>query len=70
MGIVGFVAVVPWIQAFIWAFKPTNVVDIRYMPDAVARETEREIAHLVAKPPPPSDPPAKPVPPQPLNESH
>lgn len=49
MGMVGFVAVVPWIQAFIWAFKPTNVVDIRYMPDAVARETDRQIAHLTGK---------------------
>ena len=28
MGWLGFVAVVPWIQAFIWAFKPTNVVRI------------------------------------------
>jgi hypothetical protein len=29
MGWAGFLAVVPWIQAFIWAFKPTVVVDIR-----------------------------------------
>jgi hypothetical protein len=49
MGWVGFMAVVPWIQAFIWAFKPTNVVDIRYMPDAVRRETDRQIAHLTGK---------------------
>jgi Protein of unknown function (DUF3302) len=29
MGWAGALAVVPWIQAFIWAFKPTTVVDIR-----------------------------------------
>src|SRR5215469_18403781 len=52
MGMVGFLAVVPWIQALIWAFKPTDVVDIRYMPGAVARETDREIAKLsgIARP--------------------
>ena len=27
MGYAGFVPLVPWIQAFIWAFKPTNIVD-------------------------------------------
>jgi hypothetical protein len=26
MGYAGFMAIVPWIQAFIWAFKPTNIV--------------------------------------------
>ena len=29
MGWIGFLAVVPWIQALIWAFKPTDVVDLR-----------------------------------------
>src|SRR5208283_1976750 len=32
MGWLGFMAVVPWIQAFIWALKPTTVVDIRELP--------------------------------------
>ena len=32
MGWFGFMAVMPWMQAFMWAFKPTNVVDIRYFP--------------------------------------
>ena len=32
MGWLGFMAVVPWMQAFVWAFKPTQVVDIRYFP--------------------------------------
>jgi hypothetical protein len=46
MGYAGFLAVVPWIQAFIWAFKPTNVVDIRRFPSEEAAETEKEIARL------------------------
>ena len=32
MGWVGFLAIVPWIQALIWAFKPTDVIDIRRFP--------------------------------------
>jgi len=32
MGWVGFLAIVPWIQALIWAFKPTDVVEIRRFP--------------------------------------
>jgi hypothetical protein len=27
MGYAGFLVAVPWIQAFIWAFKPTDIVD-------------------------------------------
>ena len=46
MGYAGFLAMVPWIQAFIWAFKPTNVVDIRRFPAEEARATEEEIARL------------------------
>jgi hypothetical protein len=46
MGYTGFLAVVPWIQAFIWAFKPTDVVDIRRFPAEEARATEEEIARL------------------------
>jgi hypothetical protein len=38
--------VVPWVQAFIWAFKPTDVVDIRRFPREEARATEEEIARL------------------------
>jgi hypothetical protein len=41
--------VVPWVQAFIWAFKPTEIVDIRRFPAAEARATEREIARLQGK---------------------
>jgi hypothetical protein len=46
MGWVGFLAVVPWIQAFIWAFKPTTVIDIRYLPEDELRETKAMIARL------------------------
>src|SRR5271169_5327053 len=49
MGWVGFLAVVPWIQAFIWAFKPTTVIDVRNLPDAERRETEAMIAGLTGK---------------------
>jgi hypothetical protein len=40
MGWAGFAAVVPWIQALIWAFKPTDKVDIRNFPEA-ERAAER-----------------------------
>jgi hypothetical protein len=46
MGYAGFLAVVPWIQAFIWAFKPTDVVDIRRFPAEEAKATEEEIGRL------------------------
>jgi hypothetical protein len=46
MGYAGFLAVVPWIQAFIWAYKPTDVVDIRRFPVEEAAATEVEIARL------------------------
>ncbi|MGD8588469.1 MAG: DUF3302 domain-containing protein [Chromatiales bacterium] len=46
MGYAGFLAIVPWIQAFIWAFKPTEVVDIRHFPPEEALEIERNIARL------------------------
>lgn len=52
MGWVGFMAIVPWIQALIWAFKPTNVVDIRRYPEEERRETEAMIARLGGKEPP------------------
>jgi len=52
MGWVGLLAVVPWIQAIIWAFKPTDVVDLRYLPKDVQSETDAMIARLRGKPPP------------------
>jgi len=46
MGWVGFVAIVPWIQALIWAFKPTDVIDIRNLPREERHETDAMIARL------------------------
>jgi hypothetical protein len=40
---------VPWIQALIWAFKPTDIVDIRNLPEAERRETQAMIARLKGK---------------------
>src|SRR5947209_17287644 len=44
MGWTGLFFAVPWIQAFGWAFKPTNVIDVRYFPkqeqENIAEETE------------------------------
>ena len=36
----------PWVQALIWAFKPTEVVDIRRFPREEARAIEEDIARL------------------------
>jgi len=62
MGWVGFVAIVPWIQALIWAFKPTDVIDIRNLPEDERRETAAMIARLKGKTKPPAAAPA-PAPP-------
>jgi len=45
MGWAGALAVVPWIQAFIWAFKPTSVIDIRRFP----REEQQAIKEAAAR---------------------
>lgn len=42
--------ILPWIQAFIWAFKPTDIVDIRRFPKAEAKALEEEARD--AEPPP------------------
>ena len=36
--------ILPWIQAFIWAFKPTDIVDIRRFPKAEAKALDEERA--------------------------
>ena len=38
--------VYPWMQALIWAFKPTDIVDIRRFPREEALETDKELARL------------------------
>jgi hypothetical protein len=68
MGWLGFLAVVPWMQAFMWAFKPTDVVDIRYFPRQEQQNIGEEIARLSGKPDPEKklEPPgAKQIEPQP-----
>ncbi len=49
MGWIGFLAVVPWVQALAWAFKPTTVIDVRYLPKEEKIETEAMIAKLTGK---------------------
>jgi hypothetical protein len=50
MGYAGFLPLVPWIQAFIWAFKPTDIVDIRRFPKEEAIGIDEEIARLKGEP--------------------
>jgi Protein of unknown function (DUF3302) len=45
MGWLGFMAVVPWMQAFMWAFKPSQVVDIRYFP----KQEQQNISEMLAQ---------------------
>ncbi len=60
MGYAGFLAVVPWIQAFIWAFKPTDIIDIRRFPKQEAQAIDEEITRLSGKPGPAKTSPDKP----------
>jgi len=46
LGYCGFLPVVPWIQAFVWAFKPTETVDIRRLPREERAAIAEEIARL------------------------
>jgi hypothetical protein len=54
MGYAGLLVAVPWIQAFIWAFKPTDIVDIRRFPREEAKGIDEEIARLSGKAAPPA----------------
>jgi len=54
MGWAGFLPIVPWIQAFIWAFKPTDIVDIRRFPREEVRAVDEEIARLKGGAPTPA----------------
>jgi hypothetical protein len=59
MGWIGFLAVVPWIQALGWAFKPTTVIDIRHLPKEERLDTDAMIAKLTGKESPALSPPGK-----------
>jgi hypothetical protein len=52
MGWAGFLAVVPWIQAFIWAFKPTDIIDIRRWPAEEREFVEEMVARMKGEAPP------------------
>ncbi|CAN5633775.1 hypothetical protein BH11PLA2_BH11PLA2_24940 [soil metagenome] len=67
MGWLGFLGVLPWIQAFIWAFKPTDVIDVRHFPTEEARAIDEEMARL--KGVKPVIPPPQPNPSAPANVS-
>ena len=43
--------VLPWIQAFIWAFKEAEAVDIRRFPEQEARAIEEEMRRAKGEPP-------------------
>src|ERR1700752_1362715 len=49
MGWAGLFFALPWIQAFGWAFKPTNVVDVRYFPRQEQENIKEETARLLGK---------------------
>ena len=55
LGWAGFLPVVPWIQAFVWAFKPTDTVDIRRFPAEETKAIDADIARLSGKPVPQAD---------------
>ena len=46
----GFMAIVPWIQALIWALKPTDVIDIRRFPRQEQAAINEDIMRLAGKP--------------------
>jgi len=47
--------VLPWIQALIWAFKPTDIIDIRRFPREEAKVIDEELARLKSGPRPPKE---------------
>lgn len=47
LGFVGLLPTIyPWMQALMWAFKPTDKIDIRRFPKAEAKAIDDEIARL------------------------
>jgi|SRR5208282_1392900 len=70
MGWMGFLAVVPWMQAFMWAFKPTDVVDIRYFPKQEQQNINEMLARMGARTAPEKKPESIEPASKPENESH
>ena len=50
MGWMGFLAVVPWVHAFMWAFHDSMTVDLRRTPKEERDYVHAEIARLGGKP--------------------
>lgn len=46
MGWMGFLAVIPWVHAFIWAFHDSATVDVRRMPEDERKAVREEIERL------------------------
>ncbi|MEP3276593.1 MAG: superinfection immunity protein [Stappiaceae bacterium] len=46
MGLMGFLAVVPWMHAFMWAFHDSLTIDVRRFPKAEKKAIEEEIRRL------------------------
>jgi len=46
MGWIGSFTIFPWAQALIWAFKPTDVIDVRRWPEEVRRATAEMIEKM------------------------
>ncbi len=70
MGWAGFLAVIPWIHALIWAFHDSLTIDVRKLPEGEGAETQKALDAIGAKPAvqeqvpetsPPSKPPIKPA---------
>jgi hypothetical protein len=50
MGWTGFLAVVPWIHAFIWAYHDSLTIDVRRLPEEERDAIQKEIAKLKGAP--------------------
>jgi hypothetical protein len=50
MGWLGFLAIIPWVNALIWAFKPSEIVDVRHLPAEVERDTDEALARMAGHP--------------------
>lgn len=46
MGWMGFLAIVPWIHAFMWAFHDSVTVDVRRLPEEEREAIRKEIERL------------------------
>lgn len=49
MGWMGFLAAIPWLHAFMWAFHDSVTVDLRRFPKEEREEIRKEIARLKDK---------------------